>query len=147
MDVILEAPMEAPPAAVLAEVADLPSYPTWHGMVKKVVPDGDGWLIDLGVRMGPFTKTKRVRMVRAEDESGSAPGLVRFTRRERDRTDHGQWELEGIVEPAAGEGPCTLRFRLRYDGSSPLAGMLEPLLKSEIERSAERLRSRLAAGP
>jgi len=143
VDVSLEAELDVAPAAVLAEVADLPGYPVWHGMVKGVEADGDGWLVDLGARVGPFTRTKRVRMVRADDE-GSAPGQVRFVRAEQDRTDYGEWEMLAIVEPATGDGPCTLRFRLRAEGSSKLIGVLEPLLRSETEKSADRLRRHLA---
>ncbi len=141
MEIKLDATLDAAPAAVLAEVGDLPGYPEWHGMVHRVEVDGDGWLVDLGGRLGPFKKSKRVRMVRAADE---VPGQVRFVRVERDRTDHGGWELEATVEPAAGEGPCTLHFRLSYDGSSPLIGVLEPVLRAETERSGDRLRKRLA---
>lgn len=137
--------MDAAPAAVLAEVADLPGYPAWHGMVKRVDPDGDGWLVDLGARLGPFTRTKRVRMVRAGADQEAA-GQVLFVRKEGDRADHGAWELECLVDPPTGEGPCTLRFRLSYDGSSPLIGLLEPMLRTEVEKSADRLRRRLADG-
>ncbi len=143
MDVTLGARIDAPPATVLAEVEDLPSYPSWHGMVHAVEPDGDGWLVDLGGKLGPFTRTKRVRLVRAES---GVPGQVRFVRAERDRSDHGAWELQGTVDPPMGDGPCTLRFRLLYDGSSPLASMLEPVLRAETHRSADRLRQRLAGG-
>jgi len=144
MDISLETALDATPAAVLAEVSDLPGYPIWHGMVKRVDADGDGWLVDLGARLGPFTRTKRVRMVRSDDEGGG-PGQVRFVRAERDRADYGEWEMLAAVEPATGDGPCTLRFRLRAEGSSPLIGVLEPLLRAETERSADRLR-RLLAG-
>lgn len=145
MDVTLGAKIDAPPAAVMAEIEDLSSYPEWHGMVNKVEPDGDGWLVDLGARVGPFTKSKRVRLERAPAEAG-APGQVRFVRAEQDGKDHGHWELEGTVEPATGAGPCMLRFRLAYDGTSPLASMLEPFLKAETHRSADRLRARLRTG-
>lgn len=145
MDIDLAAPMGAPPAAVLAEVADLPSYPEWHGMVHGVKADGDGWLVDLGAKVGPFTKSMRVRMVRAEGD-GDHPGRVRFVRAETDGKEHSHWQLEGEVDPPTGEGPCTLHFRLRYDGTSPLVGLIEPRLRSEVEKSAERLRQRLAAG-
>lgn len=144
MDLDLEATLDATPAEVLAAVADLPGYPEWHGMVHAVEADGDGWLVDVGGRIGPFKRTKKVRLVRAAEEEDAAPGRVRFVRAERDRTDHGRWELVADVDPAAGEGPCTLRFRLLYDGSSPLIGMLEPVLRAETERSADRLRRRLA---
>ncbi len=144
MDISLEAALDATPATVLAAVSDLPGYPIWHGMVKRVESDGDGWLVDLGARLGPFTRTKRVRMVRSDDEAGD-PGQIRFVRAERDRADYGEWEMLAAVEPATGEGPCTLRFRLRAEGSSPLIGMLEPLLRAETDRSADRLR-RLLAG-
>ena len=144
MDVSLGAKIDAPPAAVLAEIEDLPGYPDWHGMVKKVEPDGDGWFVDLGAKVGPFTKSKKVRLVRAPVEAGDDPGLVRFVRVETDREDYGRWEMQGTVDPAVGEGPCMLRFRLLYDGTSPLASMLEPFLKAETHRSADRLRARLA---
>jgi len=143
VDVSLGAKIDAAPAAVLAEVADLPGYPSWHGMVKKVEPDGEGWLVDLVGKVGPFSRSKQVRLVRA-DEGDEAPGEVRFVRVERDREDHSRWELVAAVDPPAGEGPCMLRFNLRYDGSSPLAGMLEPLIRAEVHRSADRLRQRLA---
>lgn len=134
--------MDFAPSAVLAEVADLPGYTDWHGMVRKVEPDGDGWQVDVGGRVGPFTKTKRVRLVRAADD---APGHVRFVRAERDRDDFGRWELAATVDPAEGDGPCTLHLRLLYDGSSPLAGLLEPVLRAETDKSAARLRTRLAS--
>lgn len=141
MDIKLEAAMDATPEAVLAEVSDLPGYPEWHGMVHRVEPDGDGWLVDLGGRIGPFKRTKRVRMVR---DDVADPGLVRFVRSELERDDHGGWELEAAIDPPAGEGPCTLRFRLYYDGSSSLISMLEPVLRGETQKSADRLRKRLA---
>jgi len=144
VDVSLEAALDAAPSAVLAEVAVLAGYPAWHGMVRRVDPDGDGWLVDLGARLGPFTRTKRVRMVTEAVDEDATPGVVRFVRAELDGKDHGRWEMEAAVDPAAGEGPCTLRLRLRYDGSSPLIGMLEPMLRSEFERSADRLRRLLA---
>lgn len=146
MDVNLGAKIDAPPAAVLAEIEDLPSYPEWHGMVKKVEPDGGGWFVELAGKMGPFTKSKRVRLERAPAEAGDEPGLVRFVRVERDRDDYGRWELHGTVDPVTGDGPCMLRFRLLYDGTSPLASMLEPFLKAETHRSADRLRARLRSG-
>lgn len=144
MDVTLGAKISAPPSRVMAEIEDLPGYPEWHGMVHKVQPDGDGWLVDLGAKVGPFHKTKRVRLERAPSDA-AAPGQVRFVRAEQDGRDHGRWELEATVDPPTGDGPCTLRFRLVYDGSSSLASMLEPFLKAETHRSADRLRARLAA--
>jgi len=142
MDFKLEARIDAPASAVLAEVADLAAYPEWHGMVQGVEADGDGWLVDLGGRLGPLKHTKRVRLVRGDDE---VPGHVRFVRSERDGQEHGAWELDAEVHPPTGEGPCTLHFCLSYNGSSPLVGLLEPLLRAETERSADRLRQRLAA--
>ena len=146
MDLSLEAAMDAAPADVLAEVADLSGYPDWHGMVHKVVPDGDGWLVDLEAKLGPFKQSTRVRLVRAEAEEGEGAdsGRVRFVRAELDGKEHSRWELEGIVDPLTGEGPCTLTFRVASDKSSPLIGMAEPILRAEVERSAVRLRQRLA---
>jgi len=145
VDISLEAAIDAAPAAVLSEVADLAGYPAWHGMVQRVERDGDGWLVDLGGRLGPFSHSKRVRLVQGEGDQEAGPGQVHFVRSELDGQEHGRWELEASVDPLTGEGPCTVRFRLRYDGSSPLTGLLEPLLRAEVEKSADRLRRRLAA--
>lgn len=142
MDIKLNAPMDAPPAAVLAEVTNLLTYPEWHGMVHRVEPDGEGWLVDLGGKVGPFSQSKRVRLVRATD---AQPGTVRFVRSETDGEDHSGWVLEAMVDPPAGAAPCMLTFRLHYDGSSPLIGMVQQVLRAEVERSAHRLRQRLAA--
>jgi len=84
-------------------------------------------------------------MVRADAARESA-GQVLFVREERDREGYGAWELECLVDPAVGEAPCNLTFRLRYDGSSPLISLLEPMLRTEVARSADRLRARLAEG-
>lgn len=138
MDICLEATLSVSPNAVLVEVSDLAGYPAWHGMVKRVEADGDGWLVDLGGKIGPFSHTKRVRLVQVPPEE-TVPGLVRFVRAEGDGQEHGQWELEAQVSPVTGAGPCTLSFRLVYDSSSPLSGLLELLLRAEVKRSAERL--------
>jgi hypothetical protein len=136
--------MDAAPSAVLAEVSHLPGYPAWHGMVKAVEPDGDGWLVDLEAKVGPFKQASRVRLVRADVEDGEGSGRARFVRAELDGEEHSQWELEATVDPVSGEGPCTLTFRVASDKSSPLIGMVEPILRSEVERSAHRLRQLLA---
>lgn len=136
--------MDAAPAAVLAEVSHLPGYPAWHGMVKAVEPDGDGWLVDLEAKVGPIRQSTRVRLVRAAAEAGEGGGRVRFVRAELDGKEHSCWELEGIVDPVTGEGPCMLTFRVASDKSSPLIGMVEQILRSEVERSAQRLRQLVA---
>src|SRR5207237_670809 len=61
----LDAPY--PAAAVFPWVAELDRYPAWLDIVRSVVPDGEGaWVVDLRARLGPFSRSKRLRMERTQ---------------------------------------------------------------------------------
>ena len=135
MELRIEGLVGAAAAAARGAVADLTTYPSWLTIVRRVGPDGDGWLVDVGAKVGPLTRTKRVRMVR--------DGELAFTRQERDgRDDHGRWDLVAAVEEV---GPASTRLvvTLAYAGSSPLVSLLEPLLRAEAARAIGRLEHRL----
>jgi hypothetical protein len=136
----LDAPHE--PARVFALVQDLTRYPTWLDIVPRVVPEGDGaWLVDLRGRLGPFARSKRLRMVRTADE---APNHVRFEREERDGRSHSPWVLDASVEPR-GDG-SRLTMHLHYGGGL-FGPVLERLLRDEVERSRPRLLRALDGTP
>ena len=117
-------------------VADLGVYPEWLDIVPRAVAeDGDeqAWVVDLRGRLGPFARSKRLRMVRTTEVP---PKRAVFERRERDNRSHSPWVLQVDVEPA-GEG-SRLVMHLHYGGG--LWGpVLERILGDEIESSKPRL--------
>jgi uncharacterized protein YndB with AHSA1/START domain len=131
--------LPAPPERVYAEVADLATYPHWLGIVHGVAADGDGWLVDLGARLGPFLRTKRVRMTPAERRP---PIVVRFERAEADGREHSPWVLEATLRPDGAEA-TELAMHLHYGGSLWLPG-LDLVLRREVDRAGGRLARRLA---
>jgi hypothetical protein len=129
-----------PAATVFAELHDLDGYPDWLSIVDRVeVGPGPAWMVDLGARLGPWRRTKRVRMVRVEEDP---PTDLRFERAETDGREHSAWVLSAAIQP---EGPsaCQLTMYLHYGGRDwlPLLGVV---LREEIRRAGQRLQRRLA---
>ena len=134
------ATLEAPcaPAVMFECVSDLATYPQWLDIVPRAVSapgteDQPAWTVDLRGRLGPFARSKRLRMVRTRLEP---PHAVVFERQERDGRSHSPWTLAADVAPD-GDG-SRLTMRLHYGGG--LWGpIVERLLSDEIERSKPRL--------
>ena len=132
-----------PPDELFVWVEDLGRYPSWLGIVERaepVVPTDDGsaaWSVDLRGRVGPFARSKRLRMVRtALVGGGSTSRQAVFERQETDGRHHSGWLLR-VEVTSAGTGSA-LAMQLRYDGA--LWGpVLERVLADEVERSRERL--------
>ena len=139
MDVTGTARLSASADRVFAEIADLTTYPEWLGIVRSVRPDGDAWSVDIGARIGPLWRTKRVRMVRAEAQP---PSLVRFERAERDGRSHSAWVLTGSVEDDGDDSKTRLTMHLHYGGSAWLP-FVDRVLADEIRRAGRRLDARL----
>ena len=147
MDVTADLLAPCSPERLFGWVDDLAHYPEWLDIVPRATPvearDGDpgpAWSVDLRGRLGPFARSKRLRMVRTVLES---PTRVTFERRERDGRSHSPWVLDATVEgePASSR----LHMHLHYGGS--LWGpVLERLLGDEIERSRSRLLACVAGG-
>lgn len=134
MDVTADLDTPHPVEQVFALVEDLERYPTWLDIVPRVVQEGDGaWQVDLRGRLGPFARSKRLRMVRTRHD---VPHAVRFERDERDGRTHSPWVLDATVEPR-GDG-SRLTMRLHYGGGL-FGPVLEKVLRDEIERSRPRL--------
>lgn len=126
-------------------VGDLARYPDWLDIVPVAVPadphpddPGPAWSVDLRGQMGPFARSKRLRMARVVHQP---PQTVRFERVEHDDRDHSVWALQADVEPLDAENgsPASLlRMHLHYGGA--LGGaIVEKLLADEILRSGPRL--------
>lgn len=133
--------LDAPhrPEAVWAVVSDLATYPRWLDIVPRAVPTADGaWTVDLRARLGPFARSKRLRMVRSE---AVEPTVAVFEREERDGREHSAWVLRAEVEAVDGGG-SRLTMRLHYGGSL-FGPVLERLLGDTIERSRPKLLAEL----
>lgn len=147
MDLEASARVSASCAAAYPLVADLATYPRWLGIVRTAEPvaasDGDAgpaWTVELGARIGPFWRTKRVRMVRV---AATEPGDVRFERVEHDGRSHSAWVLTGALDPD-GDG-CRLAMHLHYGGAKWLP-LVDVVLRDEIRKAGERLERLLRSG-
>ena len=120
---------------VFEQVASLENYPAWLRMVHRVEPDGTeagrpAWHVELRARVGPLTRSKRLRMVRTVFEPQRH---VKFERVQDDDRDHAEWILEATVDDgAAGAG--------RHDGSQVHGNLW-------AERAGAHPRRRVGARP
>ena len=116
-------------------VGDLASYPQWMDLVHRAEPLGnDAWEVELRAKVGPFARSKRLRMVRTAAEPNS---LVRFERVEVDGRQHAPWVLTATIESVGSQ--CTLTMHLHYGGALFTGGVLERLLADKIENGRARL--------
>ena len=135
MDVTAHVDAPHPAEAVWAVVSDLGTYPRWLDIVPRADARPDGsWTVDLRGRLGPFARSKRLRMVRT---TADAPTTAVFEREELDGREHSPWVLRAEVE-ATGDGASRLTMRLHYGGSL-FGPVLERLLGDTIERSRPKL--------
>jgi hypothetical protein len=147
VDVTASLETQADRERLLELVADLGTYPDWLDIVPRAVPaasdpgdPGPAWSVDLRAQVGPLRRSKRLRMVRHDDPSGTASvGTVVFERRELDDRSHSPWVLTAVVRDALDEPEgSVLEMRLHYGGTLWVP-MLDRLLADEIERSRVRL--------
>ena len=141
MDKLFVAQTEASPDRLFDVVSDLTTFPQWIDLVHRVEPiddhqRGTSWLVTLRAQLGPFARSKRLRMARtvSRPPTDEGPGLVRFERSEIDGRKHAAWTMEVGIEPVDGDPAASLaRCRLHYDGS-----MWTRLLEGRLEATAER---------
>lgn len=147
METSIIASIAAPPEQVTPVVTDLATYPQWLSLVTDATPadpaDGDAgpaWSLTLRAKVGPFARSKRLRMVRTEERPDGAV----FTRAEVDGRDHATWRMTATVAPAPSAG-STVTTELFYDGAL-WSGPLEAILRAEAELAEERLGELVSAG-
>jgi uncharacterized protein YndB with AHSA1/START domain len=139
MELVVTADLPCPPDRVFAEVDDLDDYPRWMGLVHAAESREAGvWLVELRARVGPFARSKRLRMRRVELVM---PTSVRFEREEDDGRRHGEWVLDVVVEPT--DSGSRLVMTLSYSGRL-WSSVVERVLHEEIEASKVRLRELVA---
>jgi hypothetical protein len=132
----------APAARVLAYVADLADYPQWMLLVHSATAVSGAavptWDVELRAKVGPFARSKRLRMVRTTYDTTN-PTRVVFERRELDGREHAAWRLEVTINTTA-LGATELVMQLHYDGRL-LVSVVEAILQQNIDAG----RSKLAA--
>jgi len=129
---------------LFAVVRDLATFPQWLDLVHSANPadkdvDLQAWDVELRAKIGPFARSKRLRMVRTIDE----PDHVRFERSEADGRRHSAWVLDAAVTPT--DGGARLTMSLHYGGSFG-GGIVERLLRDEIDESRLRLQALVEQG-
>lgn len=136
---MLDAPCR--PEHLFRYVSDLGSYPKWLGLVDRAEPAGeDAWIVDLRARVGPFARSKRLRMLRTVN---TQPSLAVFERHENDGRRHAVWLLKAEVAPTD-EG-SRLTMHLTYSGGM-LGAVVERILEDQIDDGRRRLLALIAAG-
>jgi hypothetical protein len=124
---------------LLPFIDDLAQYPSWMGLVHTVVPEGEGvWQVELRGKIGPFARSKRLRMIQVET---SEPHHIRFERQENDGRSHSDWVLDAQVTEVG--SASTLNMTLQYSGRL-FSSVVERALHDEIETSKQRLRKLVA---
>jgi hypothetical protein len=138
---------DASAADVFEQVATLDRYPPWMRLVHRVeelAPD-DGrpaWRVELRARVGPFARSKQLRMVRTQYAPGRA---VRFERVQHDGREHAEWILAATVADV--DRGASLRMELAYTGKLWGSAVLQRVLDDEVRRGKDALRGLVSAEP
>jgi hypothetical protein len=148
----IEARLNTPAAQsqVLAFVEDLGAYPQWMSLVHRAEPRAesvagavDTWNVELRAKVGPFARSKQLRMVRTVYERGDVARIV-FERREVDDRQHAMWRLTVTVAAANdSSGGAELVMQLHYDGRL-FVSVVEAILRQHIDAGRARLAELLA---
>ena len=128
----------ASPAQLFPYVARLEAYPPWLRLVHRAELVAEEplptWDVELRARVGPFARSKKLRMQRVEAETDRG---VRFERAEVDGRDHAMWALRVELDPSGDE--TVLTMHLAYDGRLWTGGVLERVLDDEVRRARVKL--------
>ena len=137
----LVAPCE--PSALFVHVADLEAYAAWMPLVHDVDTEPDAeppaWSVELRATVGPFARSKRLRMVRTDHRVDER---AVFERAEIDGRRHSPWILRAELAPADrdGAGPATeLTMTLHYGGSLWSGAVLQRVLDDQVARGSTNL--------
>lgn len=138
------------PDEMFSWVEDLARYPEWMRMVHGVRPDDNArsdeplaWDVELRAQVGPFARSKRLRMVRTEHD---VPHRVTFERSELDERSHSVWVLRATIDPAP-EGQTGLTMELNYGGGLWTGAVLARVLDDEVRRGSETLSQLVTDSP
>lgn len=122
----------ASPAEVYPHVSLLDAYPAWLDLVHSATPDelhDHAWSVEIRARVGPFARSKRLRMLRTEVVPDA---LAVFERAEIDGRQHARWALRAELAPVSDGTLVTMH--LSYEGGLWTGGLLARVLDEEIRR-------------
>lgn len=124
------------PERLFAWIEDLALYPQWMQLVHDVEPLGvDAWQVELQARVGPFARSKSLRMIRAVHDP---PHRVVYQRAEIDGKEHSMWEMRATVEPREPEA-TGLTIELHYGGNLWAGPVLQRVLDDAVRRGSDAL--------
>lgn len=123
---------------------DLCAYRRWMPLVHDVgeVDSGDeedrAWEVELRAEVGPFARSKRLRMVRT---SYRPPTAVTFERAEVDGRSHAPWVLRAEIDhpDVAVDDYIRVTMTLHYGGGLWTGAALQRVLDDEVERGSRNL--------
>lgn len=121
-------------------MSDLSAYTQWLDIVYRAeaVNQSNGedavWNVQLRGKVGPFARSKNLRMVRTVNNAGSR---VVFERKELDGRSHSAWVFTADI--SSKDQGSTVAVHLHYGGTLFTGGVLERLLADQITRGQQRL--------
>ncbi|HWL43227.1 MAG TPA: SRPBCC family protein [Ilumatobacter sp.] len=144
METVESIVVDAALPAVFAQVERLDAYPAWLPLVHTAEPAeagpddvGPAWTVELRAKVGPFARSKRLRMERVEHVADTR---VVFARRELDGREHAMWRLQADLREMP-SGGVELTMHLSYGGSLWTGGLLERVLDDQVRQGREGLHS------
>lgn len=142
MEVVRQLIAPCTASQLFAHVEDLARYPAWMDLVHAVESDAAeaAWEVELRAAVGPFARSKRLRMERTEL---IADQLAVFERSESDGRNHSSWMLRADLASAE---PCSdgaerteLTMTLRYGGSLWTGAVLQRVLDDKVSAGSAAL--------
>ncbi len=155
IDTSVEAQTSAPRQHVFSVLSDPSNWVDWVGPVIAVEPTHPNgaqptWLVEAGIKIGPFKKSTLIRLQLVECVDGDKAQFRRIAvNAPSDGAIVNDSESPATVQPEptalefsvelsdTGDGTVRVVSRLRFDGSFPPG--VEAIIKSEMRRTIERL--------
>jgi carbon monoxide dehydrogenase subunit G len=142
VEIVRRLTADVAPSELFEHVDDIEDYKAWMPLVHDVArlasdPENEtpAWMVELRAQVGPFSRSKRLRMERTELEQDR---VAVFTRREADGREHSEWILRADLD-VADDGRTILTMTLSYDGSLWAGPILERVLDDQVRRGSDRL--------
>lgn len=142
MEIVRSLTADVAPHELFQHVDDIEDYPAWMPLihdVERLAPgsatDAPAWMVELRAQVGPFARSKRLRMERTELEQDR---LAVFERREDDGREHSRWVLRADLD-VDGDDRTVLTMTMSYDGSLWTGPILERVLDDQVRRGSDRL--------
>lgn len=144
MEIVRTLTAPCSPSALFVHVDDLDRYPPWMDLVHDVerLDDEPVWEVELRATVGPFARSKRLRMRRTEHVVDRS---VVFSRDESDGRRHASWVLRADLRRLVDGTELTMR--LTYGGSLWSGAVLQRVLDDKIESGSRNLLELVSAAP